>query len=136
MQCTDENWESDYLGQNADFLSVGCETFQHSAPMTMALSVLVLIELLNALNSVSEDQSLLVMPPWRNWLLIGADVLSLVLHFMILYVPFMASIFQLTPLSLYEWQWVVIFSFPVILFDEVLKFVARQSNKPSKVKKD
>jgi Ca2+ transporting ATPase len=125
MQCTAENWESDYMGANPAFREEGCDTFQDSHSMTMALSILVVIELLNALNSVSEDQSILVMPPWKNWLLIGADILSLALHFMILYVPFMASLFQLIPLNAVEWQWVMIFSVPVIFFDEVLKFVAR-----------
>jgi hypothetical protein len=50
MQCTPETYESTYLGANRAFLSEGCETFQAEAPMTMALSVLVIIELLNALN--------------------------------------------------------------------------------------
>jgi Ca2+ transporting ATPase len=99
MQCTEETWESEFLGANKSFLAEGCETFQDRRPMTMALSVLVLIELLNALNSVSEDQSLLVMPPWRNPLLLAADALSLGLHFVILYVPFFASLFQLQPLN-------------------------------------
>lgn len=76
---------------------------------------------------MSEDQSLLVMPPWRNMLLIGADLLSLALHFVILYVPFMASLFQLEPLNLDEWKWVLILSFPVILLDEILKFFARMT---------
>ena len=66
------------------------------------------------------------MPPWRNMLLIGADLLSLGLHFVILYVPFMASLFQLEPLNLEEWKWVLILSFPVIFLDEILKFFARQ----------
>eukprot|EP01147_Barroeca_monosierra_P002681 gene2682-5573_t len=125
MQCTPENWESTYLGMNSDFREEGCATFQDDRPMTMALSVLVVIELLNALNSVSEDQSLLVMPPWKNPLLIAADLLSLGLHFLILYVPFMAALFQLTPLNFIEWQWVLIFSVPVIFLDEILKFVSR-----------
>merc|ERR1712146_243 len=62
MGCTAENWESTYLGANKSFLEEGCLTFQDERAMTMALSVLVIIELLNALNSVSEDQSLFVMP--------------------------------------------------------------------------
>jgi Ca2+ transporting ATPase len=99
MQCTPEIYAGTYLGANQSFLKEGCETFQDDRPMTMALSVLVIIELLNALNSVSEDQSILSMPPWCNWYLIGADALSLALHFFILYVPFMAELFQLSPLN-------------------------------------
>lgn len=55
--------------------------------MTMALSVLVTIEMLNALNSLSENQSLLKMPPWINKYLLFAIGLSMSLHMMILYVP-------------------------------------------------
>ena len=89
MQCTPDNFVGTYLGANKSFSAEGCETFEDNRPMTMALSVLVVIELLNALNSVSEDQSILSMPPWDNWYLIGADTLSLALHFVILYTPFL-----------------------------------------------
>jgi len=41
MQCHEENEE---------FTGIECEVFEASAPMTMALSVLVTIEMLNALN--------------------------------------------------------------------------------------
>merc|ERR1712226_308396 len=54
--------------------------------MTMALSILVTIEMCNAVNSLSENQSLVAMPPWIT---------------------------------------VMKFSLPVILLDELLKFVAR-----------
>ena len=40
--------------------------------------------------SLSEDQSLLSMPPWVNKYLIGATTLSMLLHFAILYIPFLA----------------------------------------------
>ena len=53
---------------------------------TLSLSVLVTIEMLNALNALSEDGSLLQMPPWANpWLLVAMAV-SFGLHFLILYV--------------------------------------------------
>merc|ERR1719290_221471 len=74
------------LGEPENFEGIDCSIFNHPLPMTMALSVLVTIEMLNALNSISENQSLLVMPPWINLYLIGAIALSMSLHFFILYV--------------------------------------------------
>ncbi|XP_061189819.1 calcium-transporting ATPase sarcoplasmic/endoplasmic reticulum type-like isoform X3 [Saccostrea echinata] len=114
------------------FKGVDCHIFNDPHPMTMALSVLVTIEMLNALNSLSENQSLLVMPPWSNKWLIAAIALSMGLHFFILYVDFMAmryimsTIFQITPLNLAEWIAVLKISFPVIILDETLKFIARK----------
>ena len=51
-------------GDPQNFKGISCEIFQAPEAMTMALSVLVTIEMANALNSVSENQSLLVMHPW------------------------------------------------------------------------
>jgi len=42
------------------------------------------------MDSLSENQSLVVMPPWWNIWLVGAVVLSMSLHFLILEVPFLA----------------------------------------------
>jgi P-type Ca2+ transporter type 2C len=57
---------------------------------TLSLSVLVVIEMANALNALSEDNSLLVMPPWVNPYLILAICGSMIAHFAILYIPFLA----------------------------------------------
>merc|ERR1712115_65187 len=66
-----------------DFRGISCEIFQAPEAMTMALSVLVTIEMANALNAVSENQSLVVMPPWINPWLLGAMALSFGLHMII-----------------------------------------------------
>merc|ERR1711876_128548 len=108
-----------------NFKGISCDLFQSPEPMTMALSILVTIEMANAINSLSENQSLLVMPPWINPFLLGAMCLSFALHFVILYVEIMATVFQVTPLSVAQWITVMKFSLPVILLDELLKFVAR-----------
>lgn len=74
---------------------------------------------------MSENQSILKMPPWTNVWLCAAIALSMSLHFIILYVDIMATIFQITPLSLIEWFAVLKISLPVIFLDEILKFIAR-----------
>merc|ERR1712061_965094 len=107
------------------FKGLSCDIFQAPEPMTMALSILVTIEMCNAVNSLSENQSLVAMPPWINPILLGAMGLSFALHFMILYVDFLAVVFQITPLSFAQWLVVMKFSLPVILLDELLKWVAR-----------
>ncbi|PPD89129.1 hypothetical protein GOBAR_DD13927 [Gossypium barbadense] len=93
--------------------------------MTLSLSVLVAIEMFNSLNALSEDSSLLMLPPWRNPWLLAAMSVSFGLHCLILYVPFLADIFAVAPLSLNEWFLVILVSVPVILIDEILKFVGR-----------
>ena len=88
-----------------EWADIDCSVFEDPHPMTMALSVLVTIEMLNALNrfavafprnrltdlcslcSLSENQSLLKMPPWTNRYLLYAIALSMSLHMMILYIP-------------------------------------------------
>merc|ERR1719273_2681746 len=108
-----------------NFKGISCDLFQSPEPMTMALSILVTIEMCNAINAISENQSLVAMPPWINPLLLGAMALSFGLHFVILYVDVMAVVFQVTPLTIAQWMTVMKFSLPVILLDEGLKWVAR-----------
>lgn len=116
MQCSEDN---------EDFAGIHCHVFEAAPPMTMALSVLVTIEMCNALNSLSENQSLVRMPPWSNLWLVAAMTLSMSLHFMIIYVDPLPLIFKLTHLNVEQWLMVLKLSFPVILIDEFLKFVAR-----------
>ncbi|PWZ08980.1 Calcium-transporting ATPase 4, endoplasmic reticulum-type [Zea mays] len=92
---------------------------------TLSLSVLVAIEMFNSLNALSEDSSLLAMPPWVNpWLLVAMSV-SFGLHFLILYVPLLATVFGIVPLSLNEWLLVLLVALPVVLIDEALKLAGR-----------
>jgi len=113
-----------------DFSSDPCSYFQKGKikASTLSLSVLVTIEMLNALNAVSEDGSLLTIPPWVNPYLLLAMASSFILHFMILYVPWMATIFSIAPHDAVDWLLVLLFSFPVIILDEILKFVGRRRN--------
>lgn len=109
----------------AEWADIDCDVFSDPHPMTMALSVLVTIEMLNAMNSLSENQSLVKMPPWINIWLVLAICLSMSLHFMILYVPVFNTIFHICPLNIEEWIAVLKISLPVCLLDETLKFISR-----------
>ena len=74
-----------------DFSQNPCSYFTQGKvkASTLSLSVLVVIEMLNALNAISEDNSLLTMSPFVNPWLLAAISSSILLHVMIVYVPFM-----------------------------------------------
>lgn len=122
------------------FPEIGCSMFtnemsQHAT--TMSLSILVTVEMFNAMNSLSENESLLRLPLWKNPFLVAAIALSMALHVMILYVPFFTTLFAITPLNTTEWSAVFWLSVPVIAIDEVLKFVSATWVAPaSKIKID
>ena len=96
---------------------------------TLSLSVLVMIEMFNAYNALSEDNSLLVVTPAVNPYLIAATLSSTLLHMMIVYVPFFNEVFSIHSMNLHEWCLVLAFALPVILVDEVLKVIGRSKNK-------
>ncbi|KAE8242767.1 hypothetical protein A4X13_0g7019 [Tilletia indica] len=111
-------------------LRFGCDMFtpEHlagRAATTMSLSILVVVEMANAISSITTNDSLFTTPPTRNMWLIGAVMLSMLLHFMILYVPIFQDIFVVTPLSWEEWKGVLAISLPVILVDEICKWASR-----------
>ena len=112
----------------SEFNEIGCGIFtgveaQHGS--TMSLSILVTIEMLNALNALSDMDSLLFHTPFKNLWLIGAIMLSMALHMVILYVPTFQTIFSVVPLGWNEWMGVLALSVPVLVIDEAFKWAAR-----------
>ncbi len=129
--------------QNTDmFQGIDCDmllnerSFERTKASTLSLTVLVTIEMLNCLNALSEDNSLLVMPPWINPYLLAAMFMSFALHFMILYYESFQNIFAIQWLSWDEWMLVLLFSMPVILIDEVLKLFGRHFNHQALLKRE
>ncbi|KAJ6872025.1 calcium-transporting ATPase 3 [Populus alba x Populus x berolinensis] len=90
-----------------------CSIFDDRHPSTVSMTVLVVVEMFNALNNLSENQSLLVIPPWSNLWLVASIVLTMLLHILILYVHPLSILFSVTPLSWAEWKVVLYLSFPV-----------------------
>lgn len=89
-ECTPGSFHANNFG-GLDFSSNPCEYFTRGKvkASTLSLSVLVVIEMLNALNALSEDNSLLVIHPFVNPWLIVAIIASIGSHMFILYVPIM-----------------------------------------------
>ncbi|KAI1385054.1 calcium-transporting ATPase sarcoplasmic/endoplasmic reticulum type [Hypoxylon trugodes] len=114
---------------STEFSEIGCEMFSNDmskAASTISLSILVVIEMLNAMNALSSSESLLTLPLWENMMLVYAVGLSMALHFALLYTPVLQTLFSILPLNWTEWKAVLIISAPVIIIDEVLKAVERQ----------
>ncbi|KAL4282059.1 hypothetical protein GQ457_03G035020 [Hibiscus cannabinus] len=105
-----------------------CSIFEDRHPSTVSMTVLVVVEMFNALNNLSENQSLLVIPPWSNLWLVASIIITMLLHMLILYIPPLSTLFSVTPLSWNEWTVILYLSFPVIIIDEVLKFFSRNSH--------
>eukprot|EP00741_Cyanophora_paradoxa_P016350 tig00020912_g15786.t1 len=113
-----------------------CSVFKQRNASSVSLSILVTIEMFNALNSLSENQSVFSMPPYTNPLLLVAIALSFSLHFAILYLPFLSKIFFVAPLNYEEWQAVFWLSLPVLFLDEGLKMISRIIAPKGRAKKD
>ena len=64
-----------------------CAIFRDLRPSTVSMSVLVIVEMFNALNALSENRSLAAVPPWRNLWLLAAIGVSVLLHLAILCAP-------------------------------------------------
>ncbi|KUI66000.1 Sarcoplasmic/endoplasmic reticulum calcium ATPase 3 [Cytospora mali] len=113
---------------STEFPQIGCQMFSDDmskSASTVSLSILVVIEMFNAVNALSSSESLLTLPLWDNMMLVYAIALSMALHFALLYTPFLQTLFSILPMNWAEWKAVVIISAPVILIDEGLKFIER-----------
>ncbi|KAL4797320.1 hypothetical protein BDV19DRAFT_359374 [Aspergillus venezuelensis] len=114
---------------SAEFSEIGCEMFGNEmsrSASTVSLSILVVIEMLNAMNALSSSESLLTFGLRNNMMLVYAIILSMSLHFAILYIPFLQGLFAILPLNWTEWKAVLAISAPVIFIDELLKVVERR----------
>ena len=100
-----------------DFPEIGCQIFSNDmakSASTVSLSILVVIEMFNAMNALSSSESLITQPLWKNMMLVYAIALSMALHFGLLYIPFLQELFQILPLNMLEWKAVVYISAPVM----------------------
>jgi Ca2+ transporting ATPase len=111
-------WQLSHFHQcSSQFSEIGCQMFTDDmakSASTVSLSILVVIEMLNAMNALSSSESLLTLPLYENMVLVYAIALSMALHFALLYTPVLQSLFSILPLNLNEWKAVLFISAPVM----------------------
>ena len=77
---------------------------------TMAFTTTIMFQVLFALNCRSEKRSVFRMNPFTNKKLLASIALSVVLQFMVLYVPFFQVMFKTVPLNVYDWAKILVLS--------------------------
>ncbi len=93
---------------------------------TMAFTVLIMFQMVQAMNSRSSNLSLFTVGFLKNRVLLAAISISVVIHVLIIYVPFLSSIFETAPLLLTDWLVVAFVSLSVFVVVEIMKFIGRQ----------
>ncbi len=114
----------------AYFIGLRAHPEQPEFAETMAFVTLSVSELLRAYTSRSEYFPLLKIGVFKNkWMNIGV-LASLVLIFLVIYVPFLNRIFDTVPLGWAQWELIL----PLVLLPSVAAEVKKMFGRPSKQK--
>jgi Ca2+-transporting ATPase len=98
--------------------------YSDQAAMTMTFVSLVLIQFFKAYGYRSDHQHVLHRPFENRWL--NAAILwEIVLLLFILYLPFLQRAFEVTPLSLWEWVFLIFWSHTILPVLEFGKWLER-----------
>lgn len=93
---------------------------------TMTLLTMAMYQWFNSWNCRSERLSIFTSGLFSNKWLLAATMLVLFLQIMLIYAPFMHAIFKTVPLTWHDWRIVLGITFPIIILEEVRKFIMRQ----------
>lgn len=88
---------------------------------TMAFVVLSGTQLIHALNMRSDDKSIFKIGVFSNMYLIGAIVLGIVLQAAVIYIKPIANMFNVQPLTMQDWGFIIILCFIPLVVNEVIK---------------
>ncbi len=94
-------------------------------PRTISFTMLIIFQMVMALNIRKEEHSLIGKEFFRNPYLLLAISSSIALHLMILYLPPLQIIFDTTGLGLIDWFVVIFVGSILVLIDEIRTFLAK-----------
>ena len=93
---------------------------------TVSLTLLAVFQWFNAWNCRSEDRSIFQMNPFSNKFLIGATVIVVSLHMLVLYNPVAQKLMHTVPLGHKEWLVIILIASSIIVVEEIRKFFYRR----------
>jgi Ca2+-transporting ATPase len=93
---------------------------------TITITTLITAELLRSYSSRSEKHTIFEIGVFSNRTLTYATLFSFVLLLIVIYLPFFQPIFDTYPLSLTDWQIVLIHAFLPLVVGEVYKLFSRK----------
>ena len=95
-------------------------------PRTVAFTMLIVFQMIMALNIRKEDHSLLGKEFLKNPYLLLAISSSLVLHLLIIYTPIFQQIFDTVGLGLFDWIFIILVGSLLIIVDEFRTILAKK----------
>lgn len=104
--------------------SLQSNTLAYAQTATFAL--LAVFQWFNALNSRSQDKSLLEIGIFTNLFVIAALVIVITLCILAIYTPFMNSLLQTVPLESHEWPSIIGIGSSIVFVEEVRKFLVKK----------
>ncbi len=95
-------------------------------PRTISFTMLIIFQMVMALNIRKEEHSLLGKELIKNPHLLLAIASSVLLHLMIIYNPILQGIFDTTDLEVFDWLLIVVMGSILVLIDEIRTFLAKK----------
>ncbi len=92
---------------------------------TMAFTTLMLFQMFNVFNARSDTHSIFYQLFKNGWLW-ASVALSIVLHFAVLYLPFLQNAFSTVALNFGDWLICILTASSVLWLREIAKFIARR----------
>ena len=115
------------IGCRFDFASLANPEVAMTA-QTMAFAVLAMSELVHAYNVRSNKESIFKLKLKTNMVLVLATLVSLLLMVVVLGVPVLQGMFEVTELSITNWVWVILLSLAPLTIVEILKLFKMNKN--------
>ena len=103
---------------------IGKMYFSNEVGQTMAFITIIFIQLFHSLNMRSLDKSIFKIG--HNIYLYLAILITIILQFIIILNPYLASVFKVVTLNIYEWLIAIGLALLIIPLVEIVKYISKK----------